>query len=116
MSLYQICFAALFPGNNINKTSTILVSKDMFIIDGHHRWFSFKSLQNSNLDYNGLIDIDQFYIKLEINLDKLNLIKFLISSFDFIKFLNLDFLFNKNLNGTIDIKSNNIHTFCNTAW
>ncbi len=64
---------------------------------------------NSNLDYNGQIDIDPFYIKLDINLDNLNLIKFLISSFEFIKFLNVDFLFNKNLSASIDIKSNNIH-------
>ena len=74
---------------------------------------SFKSqdskIVNSNLDYNGQIDIDPFYTKLEINLDKLNLIKFLISSFDFIKSLNLDFLFNKNLNAKIDINSKNIH-------
>ena len=64
---------------------------------------------NSNLDYNGLIDIDPFYIKLEINLDKLNLIKFLISSFDFIKSLNINFLFNKNFNAKINIKLNDIH-------
>ena len=61
---------------------------------------SFKSedskIVNSNLEYNGQIDIDPFYLKLKINLDKLNLVKFLISSFDFIKFLNVDFLFNKN--------------------
>ena len=64
---------------------------------------------NSNLDYSGQIDIDPSHIKLEINLDNLNLIKFLISSFDFIKSLNVDFLFNKNLSANIDIKSNNIH-------
>ena len=64
---------------------------------------------NSDLDYNGQVDIDPFYTKLEINLEKLNLIKFLISSFDFVKVLNVDFLFNKNLNAKIDIKSNNIH-------
>ena len=64
---------------------------------------------NSNLDYNGQIDVDPFYIKLDVNLDKLNVIKFLTSSFDFIKYLNLDFLFNKNLSAKVDIQSNNIY-------
>ena len=64
---------------------------------------------NSNLDYNGQIDIDPFHLKLEINLDKLNIIKFLISSFNFIKSVNMNFLFNENLSTKIGIKSNNIH-------
>ena len=63
---------------------------------------------NNNLDYNGEIYLEPFDMKLEINLDKLNLIKFLTSSFAFIKSSNLEFLFNKNLSAKIDINSKNV--------
>ena len=63
---------------------------------------------NNNLDYKGEIYLNPFDAKLEINLDKLNLIKFLTSSFIFIKSSNLEFLFNKNLSAKIDINSKNI--------
>ena len=63
---------------------------------------------NNNLDYNGEIYFDPFDIKLEINLDKLNLIKFLTSSLTFIKSSNLEFLFNKNLSAKIDINAKNL--------
>ena len=63
---------------------------------------------NNNLDYNGEIYLEPFDMKLEINLDKLNLIKFLTSSFAFIKSSNLEFLFNKNLSAKIDINAKNI--------
>jgi hypothetical protein len=63
---------------------------------------------NNNLDYKGEINLDPFDVKLEINLDKLNLIKFLTSSFDFIKLSKLQFLFNKNLNAKIDINAKNV--------
>ena len=63
---------------------------------------------NNNLDYRGEIYLDPFDITLEINLDKLNIIKFLTSSFVFIKSLNLEFLFNKNLSAKIDINSKNV--------
>ena len=41
---------------NILNNSEILVSKDNFIIDGHHRWFTKKSLINQNTTYNLSID------------------------------------------------------------
>ena len=63
---------------------------------------------NNNLDYRGEISLKPFDIKLEINLDKLNLIKFLTSSFVFVKSSNLEFLFNKNLSAKIDINSKNV--------
>ena len=63
---------------------------------------------NNNLDYNGEIYLEPFDMKLEINLDKLNLIKFLTSSFAFIKSSNLEFLFNKNLSAKIDINAKNV--------
>ena len=63
---------------------------------------------NNNLDYNGEIDFNPFDLKLEINLDKFNLIKFLTSSLGFIKSSNLEFLFNKNLSAKIDINSKNV--------
>ena len=63
---------------------------------------------NNNLDYKGEISLNPFDIKLKINLDKLNLIKFLTSSFVFIKSSNLEFLFNKNLSAKIDINSKNV--------
>ena len=63
---------------------------------------------NSNLDYRGEIYLDPFDITLEINLDKLNIIKFLTSSFVFIKSSNLEFLFNKNLSAKIDINAKNV--------
>jgi hypothetical protein len=63
---------------------------------------------NNNLDYKGEINLDPFDVKLEINLDKLNLIKFLTSSFDFIKLSKLQFLFNKNLSAKIDINAKNV--------
>ena len=63
---------------------------------------------NNNLDYNGEIYLEPLDVKLEINLDKLNLIKFLTSSFAFIKSSNLEFLFNKNLSAKIDINAKNV--------
>ena len=63
---------------------------------------------NNNLDYNGEIYLEPFDMKLEINLDKLNLIKFLTSSFAFIKSSNLEFLFNQNLSATIGINAKNV--------
>jgi len=63
---------------------------------------------NNNLDYNGKIYLEPFDMKLEINLDKLNLIKFLTSSFAFIKSSNLEFLFNKNFSAKIDINAKNV--------
>ena len=63
---------------------------------------------NNNLDYKGEIYLDPFEMKLEINLDKLNLIKFLTSSFTFIKSSNFEFLFNKNLSAKIDINAKNV--------
>ena len=46
----------------------IIVSKDLFIIDGHHRWFSKQSLLNQNLSYNVKINknIDIEVIDLDI--------------------------------------------------
>jgi len=63
---------------------------------------------NNNLDYKGEINLDPFDLKLEVNLDKLNLIKFLTSSFDFIKSSKLQFLFNKKLSAKIDINAKNV--------
>lgn len=44
------------------NNNIIIVSKDLFIIDGHHRWFSKQSLLNQNLSYNvevnKIIDIE----------------------------------------------------------
>ncbi len=65
---------------------------------------------NNSLDYNGEIYLDPFDMKLEINLDQLNLIKFLTSSSTFFKSSNLEFLFNKNLNAKININSKNVQT------
>tara|TARA_Y100000590_G_scaffold210099_1_gene238021 strand:+ start:851 stop:2452 length:1602 start_codon:yes stop_codon:yes gene_type:complete len=65
-------------------------------------------LVNNNLDYNGKIYLEPFDMKLEINLDKLNLIKLLTSSSAFLKASNLEFLFNKNLSAKININSKNI--------
>lgn len=41
---------------DILNNSEILVSKDNFIIDGHHRWFTKKSLINQNTTYNLSVD------------------------------------------------------------
>jgi len=63
---------------------------------------------NNKLEYSGKVYLDPFYLKLDANIEKLNLIKFLTSSFAFIKSSNLDFLLNKNLNVKIDLKAENI--------
>tara|TARA_Y100000590_G_scaffold153126_2_gene175849 strand:- start:229 stop:1812 length:1584 start_codon:yes stop_codon:yes gene_type:complete len=63
---------------------------------------------NNNLDYAGKIYLDPFDLKLKINLEKLNLVKFLTSSYFFIKSSNLEFLLNKNLNAKIDINAKNV--------
>ena len=51
----------------INNDS-IIVSKDLFIIDGHHRWFSKQSLLNQNLSYNVQVNkiVDVEIIDLDI--------------------------------------------------
>ena len=102
------------------KDKKYLVSNSIFFrnsklysdIQIHDNLISFNSrgskIVNNNLDYKGEINLDPFDLKLEINLDKLNLIKFLTSSFDFIKSSKLQFLFNKNLSAKIDINAKNV--------
>jgi hypothetical protein len=53
--------------NNINRNS-ILVTKDFFIIDGHHRWFSKHTLLNQNLNYNVKVDKNVDVEILDINI------------------------------------------------
>jgi hypothetical protein len=102
------------------KDKKYLVSNSIFFrnsklysdIQIHDNLISFISrkpkIVNNNLDYKGEINLDPFDVKLKINLDKLNLIKFLTSSFDFIKSSKLQFLFNKNLSAKIDINAKNV--------
>ena len=65
-------------------------------------------LINNKLNYNGEVYLDPFDVKVEINLDKLNLIKFLTLSLNFVKSSNLEFLFNKNLSAKININSKKV--------
>jgi len=58
---------------------------------------------NNNLKYKGKAYLDPFDLALEIDIEKLDLIKFLTSGFAFIKAANLEFLLNKNLNAKINI-------------
>lgn len=66
--------------NMINKidNSMITVTKDLFILDGHHRWFSKKALLNKNLNYNVNIDkeIDVLMIDMNINQVSKDILKY----------------------------------------
>ena len=53
------------------KTKQIVVSKDLFIIDGHHRWYAKKIIINETIDY----DIDPNSDILVIDMSIKNLIK-----------------------------------------
>ena len=88
---------------NIKLHSNFLIQNNLISINSGD-----SKIVNNNLDYNGEIYLEPFDMKLEINLDKLNLIKFLTSSFAFIKSSNLEFLFNKNLSAKIDINAKNV--------
>ena len=48
--------------------NSILLTNDLFIIDGHHRWFSKQTLLNQNLNYNVKIDKNIDVEILDINI------------------------------------------------
>ena len=65
----------------------ILISKDNFIIDGHHRWFTKKSLINNNLVYNVQVN-DIIHVKM-VNL---NIKDFILKLIGFKRNYNKDIL------------------------
>ena len=81
------------------SSSTKLIKKDI-------KYEDIKSIEN--IKYNGVIKFDPFDLKLNIDLEQINLNKLLINSYIFQELLKTNLLFNKNLNGNIILKSKNI--------
>ena len=65
-------------------------------------------LINNDVNYLGKISLNPFDLKLDINLKKLDIKKFLKSSSAFVEFLKSNLFFNKNLSSTITLNSENI--------
>lgn len=61
-------------GNHLNKP--IIVSRDNFIVDGHHRWYSHRAILNDSINTNQLgIKLDNKINTIVINLDINTIIK-----------------------------------------
>ena len=63
---------------------------------------------NENIKYNGVVKFDPFDLKLNIDLEQINLDKLLLNSYIFQELLKTNLLFNKNLNGNIILKSKKV--------
>ena len=63
---------------------------------------------NKDIKYNGVVKFDPFYLKLNIDLEQINLDKLLQNSYIFQELLKTNLLFNKNLNGNIIVKSKKV--------
>ena len=63
---------------------------------------------DKDIKYNGVIKFNPFDLKLNIDLEQINLDKFLLNSYIFQELLKTNLLFNKNLNGRIILKSKKI--------
>jgi len=61
-----------------------------------------------NIKYNGVAKFDPFDLKLNIDLEQINLGKLLINSYIFQELLKTNLLFNKNLNGNIILNSKKV--------
>ena len=63
---------------------------------------------NKDIKYNGVVKFDPFDLKLNIDLEQINLDTLLIRSYIFQELLKTNLLFNKNLNGNIILNSKKI--------
>ena len=63
---------------------------------------------HKNINYSGLVNIDPFDLKFDINLDLIDINKILSSMFILEELLKLDLIYNKNLNAKILLNSKNI--------
>lgn len=61
-----------------------------------------------NIDYEGLINIDPFDLQLNINLNQIDIFKVFSLMSIFEELLNLDLIYNKNLNAKVSLNSKNI--------
>ena len=91
--------------NKFNATHNI--NKNNFIFN------LFDSLENSNIFYNGKINFNPFYSKVEGNLKKINILNFLDSNSIILQLLKTQILNNKNLNLDLNIYANRSQNFGN---
>ena len=63
---------------------------------------------NKNAEYYGVVKFNPFDLKLNIDLEQINLNKLLLNSYIFQELLKTNLLFNKNLNGNIILKSKKV--------
>jgi len=66
------------------------------------------TLINNKINYNGEIHLVPFDLKLDIELEKIDINKFILKNFIFQEFLKSDLLFHKNLSGNISLTSKNV--------
>ncbi len=65
-------------------------------------------LLNNLLDYKAKVDFNPFYLKLDINLDKINLKKLIISNTIIQELFKTNIFFNKNISMNLSLNSNNV--------
>ena len=65
-------------------------------------------LLNNLFDYKAKVDFNPFYLKLDINLDKINLKKLIISNSIIQELFKTNIFFNKNISMNLSLNSNNV--------
>ena len=81
------------------SSSSELIKEDIKYEDIKH---------NEKIKYNGIVKFDPFNLKLNVDLEQINLDRLLLNSYIFQELLKTNVLFNKNLNGNIILNAKKI--------
>ena len=89
---------------NIEVQSNILVKKKLVEIRSNEN----SKIKNNKLSYNGKIDLNPFYLNMNLNLEKLDFKKNIFANTFLRNLFTLEQLYDENLNAKLNLKINNL--------